>query len=141
MMKLITILAACLLSVNARAQMGWTLQQCREHFGPEFMPASGDTHCFHVGPFGRGLGEHVYITFDPDGTVGAIQWVKLNGEAFSEAEIQKCLREASRVTWERTPNHEPGELNWTGKQNGKVIFDANEADNGRGIYFLTITTR
>jgi hypothetical protein len=98
MMKPLTILAACFLAVNARAQMGWTLQQCREHFGPEFMPANGDIHYFHVGPVGRGSGEHVYITFDPDGTVGAIQWVKLNGEAFSEAEIQERLREASRVT-------------------------------------------
>ena len=63
------------------------------------------------------------------------------GEAFSEAEIQERLREASRVTWKRTPNYEPGELNWTGEQNGKIIFDANEANNGRGIYLLTIPTR
>lgn len=140
-MKPIAILAACLLTVSAKAQMGWTLQQCREHFGQEFMPATDGTHYFHVGPFGRGLGEHVYLTFDPDGTVGGIQWVKLDGKAFSEHEIQQRLREASRLTWKRTSSHEPGELNWTGEQNGKVIFDANEADNGRGTYLLTITTR
>jgi hypothetical protein len=33
------------------------------------------------------------------------------------------------------------ELDWTGEQNGKVIFDANERDYGRGTWFLTITTR
>lgn len=61
--------------------MGWTLRKCRDHFGAEFMPATDDTHYFHVGPLGRGLGEHVYLTFDPDGTVGGIQWVKLDGKA------------------------------------------------------------
>ena len=120
--------------------MGWTLQQCRGHFGAEFMAPSGDTHYFHLGPFGRGLGEHVYISFDPDGTVGSIQWLKLDGKAFSEAEVQQRLREASRVSWERSPYHEDGELNWIGKQNGEVIFEANEADNGRKTYILTITT-
>jgi hypothetical protein len=63
------------------------------------MPHDGDTHYFHVGPFGRGLGEHIYLTFDPDGTVGAIPWLKLDGKAFSEAEVRQHLREASRVTW------------------------------------------
>jgi hypothetical protein len=77
--KMIIILVACFFAANAHAQMGWTLQQCREHFGPEFMPPDGDTHYFHVGPFERGLGEHVYLTFDPDGTVGTIASVKLNG--------------------------------------------------------------
>jgi hypothetical protein len=89
----------CIFAANAQAQMGWTLQRCREHFGSEFMPHDGDTHYFHVGPFGRGLGEHIYLTFDPDGTVGAIPWLKLDGKAFSEAEVRQHLREASRVTW------------------------------------------
>jgi hypothetical protein len=65
------------------------------------------------------------------------------GQGFSEVEVQQHLREASRVTWKRvnpTPN-ESGELSWTGEQNDKVIFDAEEDDNGRGTVFLTITTR
>jgi hypothetical protein len=80
------------LSVAAHAQIGWTLEQCRERIGQEFQPASGDTHYFHVGPWRRGLGEHIYLSFDPDDTVGTIQWVKLDGEAFSEAEIQRRLK-------------------------------------------------
>ncbi|HYY27880.1 MAG TPA: hypothetical protein VE860_08055 [Chthoniobacterales bacterium] len=62
---------------------------------------------------------------------------------FSEAEVQKLLKEASRVTWERTEDsgQDGDELNRTGSQNGKVIFDANEGDNGRGTWFLTIKTR
>jgi hypothetical protein len=140
MMKIMMAIAALALVTGAQAQMGWTLQRCREHFGPEFMSPAGDTHYFHVGPFGRGLGEHVYLTFDPDGTVGGIQWVKLDGKAFSEAEVQQRLKKASRVSWTRSADHESGELSRIGEQNGKTIFDANENDNGRGTYFLTITT-
>jgi hypothetical protein len=127
--------------IPAQAQIGWTLKQCRERIGLEFHAANGDTHYFHVGPWGRGLGEHIYISFDPDGTVGTIQWIKLDGEAFSEAEIQSRLREASHVDWQRRTDHDAGQLNWLGMQNGKVIFDANEADNRQGAYVLTISTR
>src|ERR1700746_1599950 len=105
--------------------MGWTLAQCGEHFGREFS-SDESIYYFHVRPCGRGLGEHVCITFDRDGTVGGIQWLKLDGKAFSEGEIQKRLREASNITWERTTNHESDELNWVGIQHSKVIFDANE---------------
>ena len=141
-MKAIILIFAAMaaLLIAAHAQMGWSLEQCRERIGPEFHAANGDTHYFHVGLWGRGLGEHIYISFDPDDTVGTIQWIKLDGEAFSEAEIQQRLREASHVSWQRG-DHDTGELNWIGVQNRKVIFDANEADNGRGAYVLTISTR
>jgi hypothetical protein len=142
-MKILLLVCTALTSllVAAHAQIGWTLEQCRERIGPEFHAANGDTHYFHVGPWGRGLGENIYISFDPDGTVGTIQWIKLDGEAFSEAEIQQRLRVASHVTWQRRNDHDTGELNWIGVQNRKVIFDANEADNGQGAYVLTISTR
>jgi hypothetical protein len=120
MKKLVLICAALLsLSVAAHAQIGWTLEQCRERIGPEFDAANGETHYFHVGPLGRGLGEHIYISLDPDGTVGTIQWIKLDGEAFSEAEIQQRLRVASHVTWQRLNDHDTGELNWIGVQTVK----------------------
>jgi len=61
----------------AKAQMGWKLAQCREHFGREFS-SDESIYYIHVGPWGRGLGQHVYITFDPDGTVGGIQWLRLS---------------------------------------------------------------
>ena len=141
--KIITeavVAVSVLAPLMAKAQTGWTLAQCREHFGREFS-SDDSTYYFHVGPWGRGLGEHVYITFDPDGTVGGIQWLKLDGKAFSEAEVQKRLRKASNITWERATNHEPDELKWVGIQHGKVVFDANEGDNGRGTYILSISTR
>lgn len=151
----------------AFAQMGWTLAQCRQHFGKEFQYDDHDgTYSFHLGPWGpkqtlhygegvegfavymQGLSylfpndscRQIDITFDPDGTVGKIDWIK-SRSAFSESEIQQRLREASRVTWQRTANSEAGELNWVGMQHGKIIFDANESDNGRGLWHLTITTR
>jgi hypothetical protein len=142
-MKTIILICAASagLSVAAHAQIGWTLEQCRGRIGPEFHAANGETHYFHVSPWGRGLGENICISFDPDGTVGTIQWIKLDGDAFSEAEIQQRFRVASHVTSQRRNDHYTGELNWIGGQNGKVIFDASEADNGQGAYVLTISTR
>jgi hypothetical protein len=141
-MKTITLIFVAMLglSIAAHAQMGWSLEQCRLRIGPEYHASNGETHYFHIGPWGRGLGEQLYLSFDPDDTVGTIQWIKLDGEAFSEAEIQQRLREASNVSWQRG-NHDTGELNWIGMQNRQVIFDANEADNGRGVYVLSISTR
>jgi hypothetical protein len=140
--KLLLMVAGSLTIIaSAHAQMGWTLPQCRARFGQEFLPPDGNTHYFHVGPFGQGQGEHVYLGFDPDGTVGSIRWLKLNGRAFSEAEIQERLHEDSRINWSRVNRDDPDELNLVGTQNGRVIFYANEGNNGRGIYILTITTK
>jgi hypothetical protein len=70
----------------------------------------------------------------------------LDGKPFSEAEIKQRLKEASGVTWKRvpygrrTPEYDwqaVGKLNWIG---GDWIFRANENDNGRGSYYLTIWT-
>jgi hypothetical protein len=161
---LISIAFLSLTIANAHAgQMGWTLQQCSELFGSEFTPtdtdsyrfsehmsywhsnqrsggSGGDTHYFHAGQF------DVYFNFHPDGTVGAIQWVRFDGEPFSEGEIKQRLKEAPGVTWKRvpygrrTPEYDwqaAGKLNWIG---GDGIFRANENGNGRGRYYLTIWT-
>lgn len=157
--------AAGLIPATVSAQMGWTLAQCREHFGKE-ADVNENLYSFHVGTwgpkptlsYGDGVeGTAVYgqwmsyyfpndssrrldITFDPDGTVGKIEWSKFR-KAFSESEIQQLLREASKITWERTSSPESDELTWIGIQHGKTIFDAKESTNGRGLWFLTITTR
>jgi len=152
--KIAMAVAAFALAIgNVKAQMGWTLEQCRSHFGQ--CEIEGSTAYFRLNAksyivegLHRWSGRQVWLTFDPDGAVGKIQWLKApgsvyTGEGFSEAEVQQHLREASRVSWKRVnpvPNEE-GELSWTGEQHGKVIFDANEDDNGRGTVFLTITTR
>jgi hypothetical protein len=138
---MLTLATLASMVMSAHAQMGWTLDQCRRHFGQEFLPAEGDNHYFHVGPTGTGKGEHVYIRLDPDGTVGNIAWLKMDGKAFSESEIQKHLKDASRVAWLRNSNSEEGQLHWSGYQNGKAIFEANEGNNGRGIWVLTISTK
>ena len=165
-MKAILLPALLLLTpAVVYAQMGWTLAQCRKHFGKEYA-VKENTYSFHVGPLGpkptlnsgdgvegvavygqwmsyyfpNDSSRRIDITFDPDGTVGKIQWAKF-GKAFSESEIQQRLRQASKITWERTSDHESDELHWAGIQHGKIIFDANESDNGRGLWSLTITTR
>jgi hypothetical protein len=184
---ILTILASAsliILTANLYAgQMGWTLQQCQERFGPEFTPAAGtdsyrfsdhmpywhssqaprvvghtaygdplyaadgesggDTHYFHAGAC------DVYFNFYPDGTVGAIQWVRLDGKPFSETELHQRLKEAAAVHWQRVPNgrrtpeydwQTAEKRNWVGWFKGNPIFRASEADNGRGVYYLTIWT-
>jgi len=139
------ILLAFAGSITANAQIGWTLNQCRQKFGMDINPDMNVRHFklnYNAYVF-DGLhslsGRQIWLTFDPDGTVGGIQWLKF-GSPFSETEIQQHLQDASRVTWERKPSSQEGKLDWTGEQNRKIIFDANEADNGRGTWFLTITT-
>jgi hypothetical protein len=158
----LTLMAVIALGLSAYAgEMGWTLDQCRQHFGSE-CGVDGVTYRFHLGPWGPPVpqepysAEHYYrsvdhtfgnpatsrlveFTLDPDGTVGKIVWMKaFNG--FPEAEVQQHLREASGVNWERTGPDENGFVSWVGKQHGKIIFNATESDNGRGTWFLEITT-
>jgi hypothetical protein len=131
---------------NAYSQIGWKLDRCRQRFGRE-SDRSENTYYFklHYHPF-TSDGIHYFsglilvLTFDPDGTVGQIEWWQ-SGSAFSEAEIQQHLQDASRVTWKRKPFSEEDNLDWTGEQNGRIIFDANEGNNGRNMWILSITTR
>jgi hypothetical protein len=128
---LLTLAAASLLVTAAHAQIGWTLAQCREHFGQELNipPANngwhdeGDWHVFKIGS------ETASIAFDPDGTVGYIEWEKIDHSAYSMAEIERHLREASHAIWKRTPygrrtpefkNQCVAKFNWVGIQNGEV---------------------
>jgi hypothetical protein len=131
---------------NAYSQIGWKLDRCRQRFGKE---RDRDENIYYFGvnyhPYtSDGLhyfsGLQLLLTFDPDGTVGKIEWCK-SGSAFSEAEIKHLLQDASRVTWKRKPFSEEDNLDWTGEQNGRVIFDANEEDTFLRMWILTITTR
>jgi hypothetical protein len=134
---LITLaIASAMLATTAHAQMGWTLSKCKTVFGQPY-ENNEQTYRFWFPT------RQIWLTFDPDGTVGKIDWLKF-GHAFSEAEIQQHLREASNVTWRRVEKPETSEFDslfWEGLQIGSVIFEASEGSNGRGTWFLEIKTR
>jgi hypothetical protein len=146
MMKIVAILLLSLCS--ARAQIGWTLEQCRKHFGheiqadgsPWFHGPTARTFGIKYRPhdeYNRGFdGRLLFVDFDPDGTVGKIKWWKWGSE-FSVEEIKKLLKMASNVTW--VPMF--ADNVWVGEQYGQWIFDAGESDTGTGGWMLDITTR
>jgi hypothetical protein len=162
MKKLFLLLATTFASFSlAQAQIGWTLNQCRQHFGKEVSQSNagfaGESPFTDKNPNFKTFlvnyrelppnpdlparhyytGYKVDIGFDPDGTVGEIYW-HWSGE-LPEQEIMKLLRKASKVEWSRT-NTEDENGNWVGKQNGVVVFRADLSDSGTGFFFLEITT-
>jgi hypothetical protein len=154
-----------LLSISsAQAQIGWTIDQCRKHFGHELWIDSGGvtfgikyrhyTPQENVGkrdaPAFSYDGRLITVTFDSDGTVGKIIW-KRSGD-FSDREIAQLLKSASAVSWRAVPNSPPSDCDserrsattqWVGEQHGVILFDAYEECNpfDGGHDSLTITTR
>jgi hypothetical protein len=101
-MKRVLIILLLATSSLAQAQIGWTLDQCRKHFGHESSercPLDDDptirTFSLHVhfhADGHRGFdGRFLYLGFDPDGTVGKIIWWKWGGE-FSDEEIKPPVK-------------------------------------------------
>jgi hypothetical protein len=135
---LLTLMALTSLTIThkASAQMGWTLNHCHSYFGHQFQQVEDDR-----GPgywFPGHLAKDVYVTLDPDGTVGFVLWEKWDGSPFHEVEIQNLLPFVSNIQWLRTENPD-GHLHWTGVQNGKAIFEAVEYEH-RGTWQLAINT-
>ena len=118
--------------------IGETVPQLRKRFGQELIIYQNPPeHRFQINKTTQ-----VWVTLDPDGTVGEITWA-IWRKAPSEAEIQKMLRDSSEVTWRRTGDRGKygDELHWIGSQNGKELFDASLFDTMRGYYMLNITTK
>jgi hypothetical protein len=156
------LLILLLLSLStARAKMGWTLEQCRKHFGHELWmeddgPTFGIKYHYYTreeniardAPAFYFPGLLLTVTFDSDGTVGKIWWRKC-GE-FSDREIKQLLKSSSAVSWSPAPDSPNNDwceqqrpTHWLGKQNGVILFDAQEecTPMGGGHDNLTVTTR
>jgi hypothetical protein len=81
-MKIFKIFSVCLLlslPCAAQAQIGWTLKQCRKHFGHEIQEngypllEGATVRTFGI-KYHRGFdGRLLFVGFDPDGTVGQIK--------------------------------------------------------------------
>jgi hypothetical protein len=161
----ISLLVSLSLS-TARAQMGWTLAQCRQHFGHELKDVytepgevafgikyrgyTREENLNRDAPAGAFDGVRVRVKFDSDGTVGTIQWEKSG--AFEYTAIEPLLKTASAVFWRPVPgtkrewNDEGGggqPSEWVGERHGATIFDAVETfdDSDGGHDFLSVSTR
>jgi hypothetical protein len=158
------MLLLCLGTV--RAQIGWTLAQCRKHFGHEIGEAdSRGVHTFGIkyryytpkenveerdAPAFSFDGILVGVTLDSDGTVGSVRFHRSG--SFSNQEIKELLKRSSAVSWSPAPFspmsdwfREEGQrpIEWVGEHNGAILFDAVEDfdlfDGGHD--YLTVTTR
>jgi hypothetical protein len=172
-LRLIALLVAIFPQVltTAQAQIGWTLEQCRKHFGHELKryhtwmisetdpgPTFGIKYRYYThqenlkrdAPTGSFDGLLVRVRFDSDGTVGKIQW-ETSG-AFSNQEIKQLLKKSSTVSWSPAPasplsewgmEEEQRPTDWVGEHNGAILFDAKEDFDyfDGGHDSLTVTTR
>lgn len=113
---LVLLLSSCCALSTARAQIGWTLAQCRQHFGHELW-MEDDGPVFGIKFHHYTVKENVEIrdapafsydgilftvTFDSDGTVGKIWW-RRSGQ-FSNQEIKELLKRSSAVAWNPAPD-------------------------------------
>jgi S1-C subfamily serine protease len=135
--------------------MGWTLAQCRQHFGHEIdagytsLIADADSGLRTFGlkyrhytreenlakdaPAFHFDGILVRVKLDLDGTVGRIQFEKSG--VFSDQEIKQLLKSASAVSWSPVPGSRKSDwveeeqqrpTLWVGEYKGVILFDAEE---------------
>jgi hypothetical protein len=157
MKELFTLIPFIMIAVNSvQAQIGWTLDKCRERFGSEhnfILDKDSDTtwYDFSVDSYtnNKATGvESVTIAFDSDGTVGHIKWQKIGNAPYSMAEMEEHLKQASHtVVWKRvdhgrhTPNFDNqvvAESNWEGTLHGEVMFMASYRTVGSSENSLAI---
>jgi hypothetical protein len=168
-MQALLLILFLLFPFTAVSQIGWTLAQCRKHFGHELWmedagPAFGIKYHHYTleenlerdAPAFSFDGLLLTVSFDSDGTVGKIWWRK-SGE-WSDQEIQQLLKSSSAVSWR--PDRRLGNWqifysdndseeqsqrpsHWVGVHNGVILFDAIRefSEMGGGHDNLTVTTR
>jgi hypothetical protein len=130
-LTMITAAAAFAVAVDAHAQIGWTLDQCRKHWGREsiFHPKNGDPTEYTFGPkikkqvtldSGRKVNDIFYAVNYDDG--------ELNNYDTGELNIPALLAAQEGVHWERDTDMGGGEgsshLYFLGKKGGVVVFHA-----------------
>jgi hypothetical protein len=150
MKRLLIALTAGLFAVipvPAHAQIGWTLQQCRSHYGKEFATDIaymhlGETNRFQSKVYGIMCDIYVERAYDLfNEKVWNVQYLNIsNGKPFPIEVVKKLLRDNfPALTWTQQPtNKDAGDEDEFPWSSGTPGITAVEESNGRGTWILTI---
>jgi hypothetical protein len=137
---LLVLMALATLAGNAQAQLGWTLDQCRKHWGKEK----------HIGRYNNGnvyyeFGSKVEkdVSFDVQGKVNDYMYLA----TWNVLNIPMLLAKEEGITWEvdPDPNLKPNPYSrgtfWVGKKDGVVVLYARYFISKVGEEFEVTTTK
>lgn len=143
LLLLSTALASLTSATVAHADLGWTLEQCRQKYGvPTFGPGQAHKETFYVWDRTDGF----YAVFLPSGgTVNSVVYGFY--KPMDDADLSSIFKEtAPRATWEPLayPNSPIGHTYWVGRENGiaRMIADcfAVIRDNGTNSWCVNVET-
>jgi hypothetical protein len=119
--KLLLILMV--LDSVAHAQFGWTLDQCRKHWGKE-IPSTFATYSF--GPKDLVTGIQIEVTLDAQYKANEVWYSSSGGGRYdnkpSLLDIPGLLATEAGIVWEKDPDRPNG--CFLGKKDGVVVFHA-----------------
>jgi hypothetical protein len=113
------LLILMVLAGAAHAQIGWTIEQCRKHWGRENNSYLYETNTVYR--FGSKIEKEVI--FDEGGKVKDVTYSVLGG--WGVLKVPALLAREEGVTWERDPDRDNWRAQyWIGKKDGVVLFHA-----------------
>jgi hypothetical protein len=135
MMKIMMAVAAFALVVGAHAQIGWTLDQCRKHWGQESITIyhgealTGEPLTTTIYSFDSGSKIEKEVTFDAQGKVNDVFYI---GATAADADwvpmlkIPKLLANQKGIIWRIDPDNPPTGRHayWLGFKGDVVVFHA-----------------
>jgi hypothetical protein len=149
MKKLLLILTVASLSfANAHAQIGWTLDQCRKHWGRESIATyhleslNDTTYSFGSKDFGI----HKDVTLDSQGKVNNVCYSSNGGDSQGARsgllKIPRLLAREEGIIWERDPDESYTSRHeyFIGKKDGVAVFHARyfSGKTGESLHVLPI---
>lgn len=142
----LTLVMLAGLVTQSQAQIGWTLDQCQQHYGnPVSAPVKNIDPGVTQYHFKSGKLE-LYVRISADRhLVIAVYYSRLDRGPFSEGEIKRWLQDnGPDVTWTEHQEEPPAssdQKSWIGQRAGKTILSASYRlmEEGEG-YVLNIWT-
>ena len=125
----LTLLTLAGLVTQSQAQLGWTLNQCQQHYGnPVSAPVKNIDPGVTQYHFKSGKLELCVRISAETQAVTAMYYSKLDRGPFSNVEIMQLLRENGKnVSWVPIGREQPpsqDQKNWMGTRDGKTVMSA-----------------
>jgi hypothetical protein len=134
---LLTLMIASLSLANAHSQIGWTLEQCRKHWGREISSP------FTTYSFGsEDVGIYKEVTLDSQGKVNDVMYTSNGGGRYdnkpSLLDIPGLLAIETGIIWEKDPDSRC----LLGKKDGVIVFHARyfSGKTGESLHVAPIET-